>query len=621
MCALLLGGHTAHAAYRASDVLGQFTATGTPTFDANNENNFTSPNAQGFNYPQGAALDSVGHKFFVSDCGNNRVLVYNLDSNNDPIDYVADHVIGQSDFISNQVNQGGSMSSSSIGCAGGMSYDSVSSRLFIPDSSNNRVLIYDLSHGITNGMPASYVIGQPNFISNSSNQGGSVSSTTLSNPADSVYDSVSSRLFAADSNNNRVLIYDLSHGITNGMPASYVIGQPDFVSRLANQGGSVSSTTDYAIFSLSYDDQSQRLFVTDTSNNRVLVYDLSNGIINGMSASYVLGQTDFVSNQANQGGGVSSTTMGVSYSNIYDSAHDKLFVSDVESNRLLVYDLTNGITNGMEASAVIGQADFAGNNWDCNTSIDTICDSEFGMSYDAGNNRLWITDNSNNRVLSFEFVKLPSITTTGTVGTTYSSSVTATQSQGTVSYAVTSGSLPSGISLNTSTGALAGIPLTAGVFTFSIKATDDNGAIGIFTDTKSYTITVGAASTPAPSGSSHSSSGGSVSASVLAQILAPSASTAAFLKTYNTPANTPALPPSTFTRSLQAGSNGLDVKALQKYLNTHGFPVTLTGLGSTGHETTYFGPATRVALIKFQKANKISPAIGFFGPVTRGYVK
>jgi len=33
--------------------------------------------------------------------------------------------------------------------------------------------------------------------------------------------------------------------------------------------------------------------------------------------------------------------------------------------------------------------------------------------------------------------------------------------------------------------------------------------------------------------------------------------------------------------------------------------------------TTYFGPLTQKALIKFQKANYISPAVGYFGPITQ----
>lgn len=73
----------------------------------------------------------------------------------------------------------------------------------------------------------------------------------------------------------------------------------------------------------------------------------------------------------------------------------------------------------------------------------------------------------------------------------------------------------------------------------------------------------------------------------------------------------------TFTRNLTVGSNGSDVKALQKFLNSKGYVVASSGPGSVGNESTYFGPATRAALAKYQAAKGISPAVGYFGPSTR----
>lgn len=75
---------------------------------------------------------------------------------------------------------------------------------------------------------------------------------------------------------------------------------------------------------------------------------------------------------------------------------------------------------------------------------------------------------------------------------------------------------------------------------------------------------------------------------------------------------------SLFTRDLTLNSIGSDVKELQKYLNLKGFIVSNTGAGSPGNETEYFGPATQSALIKYQISQNISPAVGYFGPVTRG---
>lgn len=74
------------------------------------------------------------------------------------------------------------------------------------------------------------------------------------------------------------------------------------------------------------------------------------------------------------------------------------------------------------------------------------------------------------------------------------------------------------------------------------------------------------------------------------------------------------------TRNLTTGDSGNDVKELQKFLNTHGFPVAPSGPGSLGNETDLFGGLTRDALAKFQAANGLSPAAGYYGPLTQALV-
>ena len=76
-----------------------------------------------------------------------------------------------------------------------------------------------------------------------------------------------------------------------------------------------------------------------------------------------------------------------------------------------------------------------------------------------------------------------------------------------------------------------------------------------------------------------------------------------------------------FSRNLSVRNKGEDVRNLQKFLNQNGFTVSKTGAGSEGNETTTFGSATFKALVKFQKANHITPASGFLGPKTRAFIK
>ncbi len=78
-----------------------------------------------------------------------------------------------------------------------------------------------------------------------------------------------------------------------------------------------------------------------------------------------------------------------------------------------------------------------------------------------------------------------------------------------------------------------------------------------------------------------------------------------------------AAPSCNFTRDLTVGSKGDDVKCLQQYLNGAGQKVAASGAGSPGNETTYFGSLSRAAVAKWQAANNLSPAVGYFGPKSR----
>lgn len=69
----------------------------------------------------------------------------------------------------------------------------------------------------------------------------------------------------------------------------------------------------------------------------------------------------------------------------------------------------------------------------------------------------------------------------------------------------------------------------------------------------------------------------------------------------------------TFSTNLTIGSKGADVTALQKWLIGKGFSIPA---GATG----YFGAQTKTALAAYQTSKGITPAVGYFGPITRAAV-
>ena len=74
----------------------------------------------------------------------------------------------------------------------------------------------------------------------------------------------------------------------------------------------------------------------------------------------------------------------------------------------------------------------------------------------------------------------------------------------------------------------------------------------------------------------------------------------------------------TFTRNLSLGSTGSDVKCLQAVLNNAAdTQVAVTGVGSKGYESSYFGLKTQVAVKAFQTKYGIAPVAGFVGSITR----
>ena len=352
-------------------------ALGQADFAGSSANPGVTASAGGFSSPRGLACYTVGAvtMLFVSDTTNHRVLVWNNVATLS-MGSAADQVIGQADFVSNQYNRTNSTTAASDGLRSPSGMVVAGTKLFIADTTNRRVVAYDL--------PAT----DANLTLPSTTQAFSVSSVTLSSPQDVSSDGA--RLIVADTAKNRVLIWT---AIPNALSSpNWAIGQADLTASSANKGS--SWPTDSSISNprgVSF--ANSKLYIADSTNNRLLVYNTVPGAHNA-SASRVIGQSTSSLTIRNGRSAIGSTD--VSSLRVYADAN-RLIVPDSERNRVLIWN-TFPTSNNQAPDIVLGQADFTSGL--ANRGGAATCATMSGPNsvfWDGAG--LYVGDDNNHRVL------------------------------------------------------------------------------------------------------------------------------------------------------------------------------------------------------------------------------
>jgi len=377
---------------------------GQPDFTSTAANQGGSAGANTMNRPTGVFVKNG--KMFVVDRINSRVLIYNsIPTTNNAS---ADIVIGQSSFSGTSTNQGGSRGPNTL--ANPIYVFSDGTRMYVSDYSNNRVLIWN-TIPTANNTSADVVVGQTSFSGGTANSGGR-GANTLSG-MEAIW-SDGSKLFISDVGNNRILIFN-SIPTSNNASADVVIGQQNFTSGSANQGGSAAANTLNGPNGLWVDNG--KLFVVDTSNNRLLIYNAI-PTTNNVSADVVVGQTNFTSTSANQGNSSPGANTFKSLRGVV-VAGGRVFTSEYSdssgNNRILIFN-SIPTTNNASADIVLGQSSFSGSSG-ATTTANTFTNVRYLF---ADGNKLYVPDetsgssNPASRLLIFSNT-LPDTTLTNTL--------------------------------------------------------------------------------------------------------------------------------------------------------------------------------------------------------------
>jgi len=186
----------------------------------------------------------------------------------------------------------------------------------------------------------------------------------------SVQGTIPQFIAVADGGANRILFFN-GPITANGPAATFVLGQPDFTSSAANNGGVAIGLNNPLG---AYD--GQHLLVADRNNNRVLIWN-SLPTSNQQQADLVLGQPNFSSNAVNWNG---ITLKSLNDPQSAFSVGSQLLVGDGNNHRILIW------------STFPTQIDQA-----ANISISVPTSTHMGFAYGGG--KLFFFDPDNFRVL------------------------------------------------------------------------------------------------------------------------------------------------------------------------------------------------------------------------------
>jgi uncharacterized protein (TIGR03437 family) len=230
-------------------------------------------------------LTSNPPHLYVADTYNNRILGFN-DLRNLTTGGKADIVIGQPDFqqvLANYPNNSATQTNASgLFLPTGLVVDT-SGNLYVADRGNGRVLRFPQPFvNYTPGVmeQADLVLGQGGF---SSTKITDATSRTMAQPYGLAF-TLAGGLLVSDVALNRVLYFQgPSASMKSGMPATIVLGQPDF-----NSSSSGSGVTQMSAPHHISTDTDDRLYVADAGNSRIDIFNNAPTADSGQAAAQFL---------------------------------------------------------------------------------------------------------------------------------------------------------------------------------------------------------------------------------------------------------------------------------------------------------------------------------------------
>ncbi len=267
----------------------------------------------------------------------------------------------------------------------GVAVDPLTLKVFVSDWNGHRIFRYGSTQAMQSEATPEVVIGQADFHGQSPH----TTATGLNNPAGITVDN-SGRLWVADSGNHRVLRFDSASSLETGAAATAVFGQAGFITAISGTAENRFNTPSAVAV-----DQTGRLWVADSNNNRILRWDNAASLPAGALANGVLGQANFTSNAQNFGAAGLSSPQSIALEHS-SGVLVRLWVADTLADRVLAHSAPATKANGAAADKILGAATFT--RGDSGITRKTFY-APSGVTMEG--TTLWVADTRQARLLRF----------------------------------------------------------------------------------------------------------------------------------------------------------------------------------------------------------------------------
>ena len=269
----------------------------------------------------------------------------------------------------------------------GMVIDDSEEILYVADSGKHRIMIYELTDGDncpsgTEEVVEDEVCFVEEFGSSGSDDG------EFDEPSGLAFDEDASLLYVADTENNRIQVFEIISGTTCPSGTDEVVDGVCFVEEFGSSGSGNGEFN--SPMGLALDLDNDVLYVADTDNHRIQMISISGSSSDTLEYSERFGSVGDDDDEFNK-----PTDLAINNS-------DNLYIVDSNNHRIKIYELTRGDNCPSGTADVVDDEVCFDEEFGLEGSSDGRFDTPTDLAIDTDSGDIYVVDSENNRVQRFQ---------------------------------------------------------------------------------------------------------------------------------------------------------------------------------------------------------------------------